>query len=85
MVEKSLSVDNLFVFLIIMGRFAVPAQYQQKVLLFGIMAALGMRRCLSPSARRRSTCSPNVLLFGLLLIWTAIQLVRPQRRPGPGR
>ena len=41
-VEKSLSVDNLFVLVIIMGRSAVPAQYQQKVLLFGIMAALGI-------------------------------------------
>src|ERR1044071_8211727 len=41
--EYSLSVDNLFVFVIIMSRFAVPRQYQQKVLLIGIVLALIMR------------------------------------------
>ena len=41
--EYSLSVDNLFVFVIIMARFAVPRQYQQKVLLIGIVLALVMR------------------------------------------
>ena len=76
-VEKSLSVDNLFVFLIIMGRFAVPAQYQQKVLLFGIMAALGMRAMfIAVGAAAIDLFTPTFLLFGLLLIWTAIQLVR---------
>ena len=41
--EKALSVDNLFVFVIIMGTFAVPREYQQKVLLIGIVIALVMR------------------------------------------
>src|SRR4051794_2005242 len=41
--EYSLSIDNLFVFVIILGRFAVPRQYQQKVLLVGIVLALVMR------------------------------------------
>ena len=41
--EYSLSVDNLFVFVIIMARFAVPRIYQQKVLLIGIVLALVMR------------------------------------------
>jgi tellurite resistance protein TerC len=76
-VEKSLSVDNLFVFLIIMGRFAVPAQYQQKVLLFGIVAALGMRAMfIAVGAAAIDLFTPTFALFGLLLIWTAIQLVR---------
>ncbi|MBD0283186.1 MAG: TerC family protein, partial [Thermoleophilaceae bacterium] len=39
-VEKSLSVDNLFVFVVIMTTFAVPARYQQRVLTFGILVAL---------------------------------------------
>ena len=43
MTEYSLSVDNLFVFIIIMGKFAVPRQYQQKVLLVGVALALVMR------------------------------------------
>src|SRR5262245_11836148 len=42
-VEKSLSVDNLFVFVIIISTFAVPDRYQHKVLTFGIMAALLLR------------------------------------------
>jgi tellurite resistance protein TerC len=76
-VEKSLSVDNLFVFLIIMGRFAVPAQYQQKVLLFGIAAALVMRAAfIAVGAAAIDLFSVTFVLFGLLLIWTAIQLVR---------
>src|SRR3954447_10405644 len=41
--EKSLSVDNLFVFVLIMGSFAVPREAQQKVLLFGITVALALR------------------------------------------
>ena len=41
--EKALSVDNLFVFVIIMSTFAVPREYQQKVLLIGIVMALVMR------------------------------------------
>jgi tellurite resistance protein TerC len=42
-VEKSLSVDNLFVFVIIMATFAVPREHQQRVLIFGIVAALALR------------------------------------------
>src|SRR5215212_4959965 len=42
-VEKSLSVDNLFVFVVIMSSFAVPAKHQQKVLIFGIVLALLLR------------------------------------------
>src|SRR5688572_12092070 len=42
-VEKSLSVDNLFIFLVIMTTFAVPREHQQRVLTIGILAALVMR------------------------------------------
>jgi integral membrane protein, TerC family len=76
-IEKSLSVDNLFVFVIIMRRFTVPAQYQQKVLLFGIVAALATRAVfIVIGAAAISLFSPTFLLFGLLLIWTAVQLIR---------
>jgi tellurite resistance protein TerC len=77
LVEKSLSVDNLFVFVIIMTRFAVPAEFQQKLLLFGIVAALVMRGAfIAVGAVAIDLFTPTFLLFGLLLIWTAIQLVR---------
>ncbi len=76
-VEKSLSVDNLFVFVIIMSTFAVPAEYQQKALLFGILAALVLRAIfIALGATLLSLFSFMFLLFGLLLIVTAIQLFR---------
>ncbi|MFD0530193.1 TerC family protein [Kitasatospora arboriphila] len=62
--EKSLSVDNLFVFILIMGKFAVPRIYQQRVLMFGVIIALVLRavfiaaaRPWSPPSRGSSTSS----------------------------
>ncbi|MFI0350626.1 TerC family protein [Actinomadura sp. 9N407] len=76
-VEKSLSVDNLFVFVIIMAKFTVPDEYQQKVLLFGIAAALVLRSIfIAVGAAAISLFSFTFLLFGLILIWTAVQLIR---------
>ncbi len=76
-VEKSLSVDNLFVFVIIMTTFAVPDEYQQKVLLFGILAALVLRAIfIGLGAALLSLFSFMFLVFGLLLIFTAVQLYR---------
>ncbi|RFS83659.1 TerC family protein [Actinomadura spongiicola] len=76
-VEKSLSVDNLFVFVIIMSRFAVPQEYQQKTLLFGIAAALILRAVLiAVGAAAINLFSFTFLIFGLVLIWTAVQLIR---------
>jgi len=76
-VEKSLSVDNLFVFVIIMTTFAVPEEHQHKVLTFGIVLALIMRAIfIAVGATLISLFSFMFLLFGLLLIYTAIQLFR---------
>src|SRR5687767_1866167 len=76
-VEKSLSVDNLFVFVIIMNTFVVPVEYQQKVLTFGILAALVMRVIfIALGATLLSLFSFMFLLFGLLLIYTGVQLFR---------
>ena len=75
--EYSLSVDNLFVFVIIMGRFAVPRIYQQKVLMIGIILALIMRGAfIAVGAAVVSRFVWVFYLFGLFLIYTAIQLVR---------
>jgi tellurite resistance protein TerC len=77
LVEKSLSVDNLFVFVIIVTTFAVPEQYQHKVLTFGIALALSMRAVfIALGATLLALFSFMFLLFGLLLIFTAIQLFR---------
>ena len=76
-VEKSLSVDNLFVFVIIMTTFAVPERHQHKVLTFGIILALIMRAIfIALGATLLSLFSFVFLLFGLLLIYTAVQLFR---------
>src|SRR4051812_4624857 len=76
-VEKSLSVDNLFVFVVIMSTFAVPEEHQQRLLTFGILAALVMRAIfIALGAALISTFSFMFLVFGLLLIFTAVQLFR---------
>ena len=76
-VEKSLSVDNLFVFVVIMTTFAVPPEHQQRVLTFGILAALVMRAIfIALGAALISAFSFMFLIFGLLLVFTAIQLFR---------
>ena len=76
-VEKSLSVDNLFVFVVIMSTFAVPAEHRQRALTFGILAALVMRAIfIALGAGLISTFSFMFLIFGLLLLFTAIQLFR---------
>ena len=76
-VEKSLSVDNLFVFVIIMATFAVPAEHQHKVLTYGIVLALILRGIfIALGAALLSLFSFMFLLFGLLLVYTAIQLFR---------
>ena len=76
-VEKSLSVDNLFVFVIIMATFAVPREHQQRVLTFGIIAALALRAVfIALGAALLSLLSFMFLIFGLLLVWTAVRLYR---------
>jgi tellurite resistance protein TerC len=73
--EYSLSVDNLFVFVIIMARFAVPRQYQQKVLLIGIVLALVLRGIFIAIGAELITRFVWVFfIFGAFLIYTAWKL-----------
>jgi tellurite resistance protein TerC len=75
--EYSLSVDNLFIFFIIMSRFAVPKIYQHKVLLVGILMALVMRGIfiiLGAAALERF--SWLFYVFGAFLVYTAVNLIR---------
>lgn len=75
--EYSLSVDNLFVFVIIMSRFGVPRAYQQKVLLIGIVLALLMRGAfIAAGAALVSRFVWVFYIFGAFLIYTAWNLVR---------
>ncbi|MER7563727.1 TerC family protein [Streptomyces sp. NPDC048523] len=79
--EKSLSVDNLFVFVLIMGKFAVPSQYQQRVLMVGVVMALVLRAgFIAAGAAIISAFSWVFYLFGAFLIWTAWKLVQDARK-----
>ncbi|MEU8656573.1 TerC/Alx family metal homeostasis membrane protein, partial [Actinoplanes philippinensis] len=78
--EYSLSVDNLFVFIIIMSRFGVPLKYRQKVLLIGIVLALLMRGAfIAAGASAVARFDWLFYLFGAFLIYTAVKLVGPQQ------
>lgn len=73
--EYSLSVDNLFIFLIIMTKFGVPRAYQQQALLVGIVIALVMRGIfIGVGAAAIANFSWVFYLFGLFLIYTAVKL-----------
>lgn len=75
--EKALSVDNLFVFTVIMASFKVPRPYQQKLLLMGIVLALVMRAgFIAVGAAAINTFSWVFYLFGIFLIYTAFKLAR---------
>lgn len=74
-VEKSLSMDNLFVFLIILSNFAVPSIYHQRVLMVGIVLALIMRAIfIALGAAALQAFSFTFVIFGAILLWTGIKL-----------
>jgi tellurite resistance protein TerC len=73
--EYSLSVDNLFIFLIIMSRFGVPRQYQQKALLIGIVLALVFRAVfIAVGAAAINQFSWVFYVFGAFLVYTGFKL-----------
>jgi tellurite resistance protein TerC len=83
--EKSLSVDNLFVFVLIMTRFAVPTELRQRVLLVGVLLALALRTVfIALGAAVIASFTWIFFLFGALLIWTAWKLVT-EHAGGGGR
>lgn len=74
--EKSLSIDNLFIFVTIMAKFSVPRPYQQKALLIGILIALILRGLfIAAGAAAIARFSWVFYLFGAFLIYTAAHLV----------
>jgi tellurite resistance protein TerC len=75
--EYSLSVDNLFIFIIIMAKFGVPRKYQQEALMVGIVLALVMRAIfIFVGAAAINEFSWIFYLFGLFLVWTAVKLAK---------
>src|ERR671917_2329817 len=88
-VEKSLSVDNVFVFALIFSYFAVPARYQYRVLLWGIVGALVLRGVfVLVGAELLERYDWMIYVFGAFLIYTGIRMVfhrdtevHPERNP----
>ncbi len=88
-VEKSLSVDNLFVFLIVFSYFAVPKELEHKVLFWGILGALLLRALMiAAGAALLANFHWVIYVFGGFLILTALKLAlqkeesaRPDRNP----
>ena len=77
LIEKSLAVDNVFVFLLIFSAFAVPARYQHRVLFWGIVGALVMRAILITFAGvLLGTFHWVIYLFGAFLILTGLRFLR---------
>ena len=76
-VEKSLSVDNLFVFMLLLTAFSVPRELQQRVLLYGIAGALVLRAVfIALGAAVLARFDWAFLLFGLILVASAVKVLR---------
>ncbi|WP_434443804.1 TerC/Alx family metal homeostasis membrane protein [Lentzea sp. E54] len=75
-VEKSLSVDNLFVFMLLLAAFSVPSDIQQRVLLYGIVGALVLRGVfIAAGAAMLSAGTWAFLVFGLILFASALKIL----------
>jgi tellurite resistance protein TerC len=84
LIEKALSVDNLFVFLVIFSYFAVPKTYQHRVLFWGILGALVMRAIfIGVGAALLQSFHWIIYVFGALLVITGIQLLRQRAEIHP--
>ncbi len=76
LIEKALAVDNIFVFLMIFGYFAVPAEYQRRVLIYGVIGAIVMRAAMILAGAWLVTEFHWVLyLFGAFLVFTGVKML----------
>ena len=89
LIEKALSVDNIFVFLVIFSYFAVPKEYQHRVLFWGILGALVMRAIfIVAGAALLAAFHWVIYVFGGILLLTGVKMLRqnqgelhPERNP----
>ena len=85
-VEYSLSVDNIFVFVVVLNYFAVPAQYRHRVLFYGILGALAFRAIFIAMGAMLMQYHSVVLIFGVFLIFTGVKMMfGPETRVEPER
>ncbi|MFN7998255.1 MAG: TerC family protein [Bryobacteraceae bacterium] len=85
-VEKALSLDNIFVFVVVFTFFAIPAVYQHRVLFYGIIGALILRAAFIGVGSALLQHHWVILLFGALLILTGVKIMfAPDKKMDPGR
>ena len=85
-IEASLSVDNIFVFVVVLGYFAVPPHYQHRVLFYGILGALVFRALFISLGAVLMQFHWVILLFGGFLILTGIKILfAPEKPIEPGK
>jgi len=86
LVEKSLAVDNIFVFVLVFSYFGIPPQYQHRVLFYGILGALVLRAVFVALGSVLMQYWVVVAVFGVLLIVTGLKMLRtPQTNMDPDR
>ncbi len=86
LIEKSLSLDNIFVFAVIFAAFAIPARYQHRVLMLGIVGALVMRAgFIMAGVRLLESFHPVIYFFGAVLLVAALKMLRSEPEPQPQR
>jgi tellurite resistance protein TerC len=74
-IEKSLSIDNIFVFVLIFGYFRIPAKYQHRVLFYGIIGALLSRAMFIAMGAALIQYHVVILVFGAFLIFTGVKMM----------
>ncbi len=74
-VEKSLSVDNIFIFVLVFGYFAIPAKYQHRVLFYGIVGALVFRAIFIAIGSALMQYHWVIIVFGVFLILTGLKMM----------
>lgn len=86
LIEKSLSVDNVFLFAAIFSAFAIPARYQHRVLMFGIVGALVMRAAfVAAGITLLEAIHPVIYVFGAVLLVAAVNMLRGGTHTAPGQ
>jgi tellurite resistance protein TerC len=84
LIEKSLSVDNIFLFAAIFSAFAIPARYQHRVLMFGIIGALVMRAgFIAAGISLLEAIHPVIYVFGAVLLLAAVNMLRGGTHSAP--
>src|SRR6185295_7457978 len=80
-VEKSLSVDNIFVFVLVFSYFGIEAKYQHRVLFYGILGALGFRAIFVALGAALMQYHWVVIIFGVFLLITGIKIFVAKDKP----